>query len=258
MSYRAAPADGIVWITGASSGIGRSIALELAREGYAVALTARSADKLKALATEIASAGGRAWAAPCDVTDEPATAETVDQIERQHGPIALAIFCTGSNWPTSGSNLSIAAFRNTFDLNFFGILNGLQPVVERFRQRGRGHVAIIASVAGYGGLPDAIAYVSSKAALINLAECLKFDFDRMGIGIQLIDPGFVDTPLTQQIRYPMPFLLPVDVAARRIVAGLHSRRFEIAFPRRMAWLLKFLNLLPYWLYFRIVSRVVGP
>ena len=139
--FRAKAADGIAWITGASTGIGRSLAHELAKDGFTVALTARSADKLAFVYSEIVSAGGKAIIAAGDVTDEKAIAALVETIEAD-GPIALAVFNAGNYWENSGKSLEMRTFRDTYEINVFGVLNGLIPVVEKFKQRGRGHVVI--------------------------------------------------------------------------------------------------------------------
>jgi NAD(P)-dependent dehydrogenase (short-subunit alcohol dehydrogenase family) len=257
MSYRASPNDGLAWITGASTGIGRALSLDLARDGYLVVLTARSADKLESLKSEIVALGGKAVTAVGDVTDEKAMAELVDRIEIEHGAIALAVFNAGNYWPTDGTRLDIEAFRKTYDINVFGVLNGLVPLVERYKRRGRGHAVIVSSVSGYAGLPKAAAYASSKAAMINMAECLKFDFDKMGLGIQVVNPGFIDTPLTEKNDFPMPFLMPVEKASRRLADGLKSQSFEITFPRRFTFMLKLICKLPYPLYFWLVGRSTG-
>lgn len=257
--YRASPADGIAWITGASTGMGRALALILAREGYSVAATARSQDKLAQLAAEAAGMKlkGVIVPYPGDVTDEKAMAATVDAIEATSGPITLAVFNAGNYWPNNGHRLSAENFVKTYAINVFGFAYGLVPVVERFKQRGRGHIAVVSSVSGYGGLPMASAYGSSKAAVINMAEALKFDFDRMNIRIQLINPGFIDTPLTEKNEFPMPALMPVDKAVQRIAQGLKTGGFELTFPRRFTWFLKAINLLPYPLYFPLVARATG-
>jgi NAD(P)-dependent dehydrogenase (short-subunit alcohol dehydrogenase family) len=254
--YRAKPSEGLAWITGASTGIGRSLALELAKDGYTVALTARSTDKLETLKTEIIAAGGKAIIAAGDVTDEKGMAALVDTIEAQ-GPIALAIFNAGNYWENSGKSLEMKTFRDTYEINVFGVLNGLIPVVERFKQRRQGHVVIVSSVSGYTGLPKASAYASSKAAMINMAECLQFDFVRMNIGLQIVTPGFIDTPLTEKNDFAMPALMPVDKAARRLADGLKTQAFEITFPRRFTWFLKLLAKLPYPLYFRAIEYTTG-
>ncbi len=125
------------------------------------------------------------------------------------------------------------------------------------KERGKGQVAVNASVAGYRGLPKAAAYGASKAAAIHLCEALKFDCDNMGVVMQVVNPGFIDTPLTRKNDFPMPFLLPMDEAGRRVVDGFEKGRFEVTFPRRLAFILKLLRIAPYALYFPLVARATG-
>lgn len=255
--YRADPADGVAWVTGASAGIGRSLALTLARRGYVVAATARREELLSKLAQEARGLPGRIVPFPCDVTDAGAMAATVAAVESELGAIVLAVFNAGNFFPVRGERLDTDSIVRTYQINVFGVAFGLVPVVERMKARGRGQIALVGSVSGYGGLPLASAYGASKAALNNMAAALKFDFDKMGIRIQIINPGFVDTPLTKKNTFPMPALVPVDDAARRIAEGLRAGGFEITFPRRLSWALKLANLLPHALYFPIMKRAMG-
>ena len=255
--YRATPDDGVAWITGASSGIGRQLALDLAAEGYTVAATARSADKLRDLASEASRHTGTIIPLPGDVTDADAMDSIVERIEAEAGPIVLAVFNAGGYLPGKGNKLQVDSFKDTYDINVMGVVNGLVPVVEQMKIRGKGQIAFVSSVSGYGGLPLASAYGASKAAVINMAEALKFDFDKMNIRLQCINPGFIDTPLTAGNRFSMPALMPVDRAVKRITRGLRSGGFELTFPRRFTWWLKLINLLPYPAYFWIVARVTG-
>lgn len=255
--YRARPEDGIAWITGASSGIGRDVALRLAEKGWRVAVTARSAEKLDQLVAAASASAGSIIPAPCDATDEEAMAALVRSLEDDHGPIALALFVAGNYWPVHGENPDLEKFRKTYEINLFGMLNGLVPVSRTMRGRRRGHIGIVGSVSAYGGLPLASAYGGSKAAVNYLAQSLKFDFDKMNIRLQMFNPGFVDTPLTEQNKFPMPFLMKTEDAGKRIVSGLDRGGFEMAFPRRFAFLLKTVNLLPWGLYFPVMSRVMG-
>jgi NAD(P)-dependent dehydrogenase (short-subunit alcohol dehydrogenase family) len=255
--YRAAPENGIAWITGASTGIGRQLSIDLAKAGYTVAATARSVDKLDALAVETAGVKGKIVGFPCDLTDHTAVQKVVDEIERGLGPIVLAIFNAGNYFPARGEKLALDNFRKTYEINLFGVVNGLVPVVEHMKIRRKGQLAIVSSASAYGGLPLASAYGASKAALVNMAEALKFDFDKLNIRIQIITPGFVETPLTEGNKFKMPALMPVEAAAQRIEQGLKSGGFEITFPRRFTWWLKFVNLLPYPAYFAILNRFMG-
>ena len=250
----AVPADGIAWVTGSSSGIGRDVALELVRRGWRVAATARRIEELAALAAE--APAGSILPFVGDVTDRDGVAALVKRIEAEDGPIALAFLNVGTHFP-GAKPLIGDAFRKTLQVNLDGAVNSLEPIVPLMQARRVGQIAVVASVAGYGGLPGAAAYCSSKAALISMCEALKFDLDQDNVLMQVVCPGFVKTPLTDKNDFPMPFLMSSEEAARRICDGLASERFEIAFPRRMVWSLKLLNLLPYALYFPLIARGTG-
>ncbi len=257
MVYRAAPKDGVAWVTGASSGIGKAVALELARRGYTVAVTARRHEELETLAHKAESLAGRIVAHEGDVTDEAAMAGIVRAIEQAHGPIALAFLNAGIAPYTRAGDLDVSAFAKAHAVNVMGVVNGLAPLFAVMGARGRGQVGVTASVAGYGGLPRAAAYGASKAAVIHLCEALKYDCDLLGINLQVVNPGFVKTPLTAKNDFPMPTAIEEDEAARRICDGFETAGFEITFPRRLAWTLKLVNLLPYRLYFPLIARATG-
>jgi len=246
------PGGRLVWITGASYGLGREVALQLARRGDRVAVSARSMDKLRALAGEAPE--GRILPYALDVTDGPATAEIVARIEADHGPIDIALLNAGTHEPVSAGDFSAEKVRNLIELNLMGTANCLEPLLERFRQRGRGHIAIVASVAGYRGLPTSAAYGATKAGLINMAESLKPECDRLGVKMQIVNPGFVRTPLTDKNPFPMPFLMEPEDAAAALIRGLEGDGFEISFPKRFTYLLKILRCLPYALYFPMIRR----
>jgi NAD(P)-dependent dehydrogenase (short-subunit alcohol dehydrogenase family) len=253
--YRARPGDGVAWITGASTGIGRELARNLAAEGYTVCATARDEDRLATLVAETAGLSGRIIPYPCDVTEEAAMTRTVVAIERDVGPIVLCVFNAGTYFPTRGERLDSSNVVKTFEINLFGVVYGLVPALDRMRQRGRGHFVIVGSASSYFGWPNAASYGASKAALNNLAEGLKHDFDKLNIRIQVINPGFVDTPLTQKNDFAMPGLMPVADAARRMADGIRSGGFEISFPRRLNWALKLLRILPFSLRYWLVHRI---
>ncbi len=240
-----------VWITGASMGIGEALARRLARDGAEVIASARSAERLAALA---AAGAGRIVAWPLDITDHAAVHDAVARIEAEHGPIDVAVLNAGTHQPVSAAEFTAEGLRELIEINVMGTAACLEALMPRMIARGRGRIAVVASVAGYRGLPTSAYYGATKAALINLTESLKFDLDRAGVTIQLIDPGFVKTPLTDRNEFPMPFLISAELAADRIASGLRSRRFEIAFPRRFVWILKLLRCLPYALYFPLVGR----
>ncbi|WP_372394210.1 SDR family NAD(P)-dependent oxidoreductase [Azospirillum sp. HJ39] len=250
----------VTWITGGSSGLGRALALRLAGaatgtgNGATVALSARSAADLTAVAL---SAPDRILPFPLDVTDRAATAETVATIEDRVGPIGRAVLNAGTHTPMSLEDFSADTARRLMEVNYMGVVHGLEALLPRLSARGGGQVAVVASVAGYRGLPTAAAYGPSKAALINLCESLKPDCDRAGIRLQLVCPGFVDTPLTARNPFPMPDLMPVEDAAEELAAGLDSDRFEISFPKSFTRKVRMARLLPYRLYFPLVRKVTG-
>ena len=192
-----------------------------------------------------------------DVTDRAGMQALIEQVESNIGPVALAFLNVGTYFPDSEEDFGGDGFRKTFAVNVDGTINLIGPLVRAMKLRGRGQIAVNSSVAGYGGLPRSIAYSASKSALIAMCESLKFDLDKLGITIQLVSPGFVKTPLTDKNDFPMPFLIGVEEAGRRILNGFEQGGFEIAFPRRMAWLLKAVNMLPYSWYFWLVSKTTG-
>nr|WP_093810635.1 SDR family NAD(P)-dependent oxidoreductase [Stappia sp. ES.058] len=256
--FSATPEDGVAWVTGASSGIGAALARKLAGEGWRVAVTARSDDDLRALAGECDDLTGEILVYPGDATDASRMAEIVAGIWADAGPIALAVLNAGVYLPVDGTKPGIEAFHTSFDVNLGGTVNCLAPLIDAMRGQGKGQIALVASVAGYGGLPTSAAYGATKAGLINMAEALKFDLDRIGVRIQIVSPGFVDTPATKDNPFPMPHLMNVEDAAGRLHKGLKRRgNFEITFPRRFTWQLKALQLLPYRWYFALLGRTTG-
>lgn len=236
--------EGVAWITGASSGIGAQLALELAQRGWVVAVTARDRKRLKA----VCESHEHIHAFSGDVTDRAAIARLVGRIEAKHGPIALAVLNAGIYLPTEFPEFSADIFDQSFNVNVGGVVNGLACILPRMRLRAAGQVAIVSSVAGFGGLPTSAAYGATKAALNNMAEALAMEMAGEGILINLITPGFVDTPATESNKFAMPFILPVDQAAKRIADGLARGDFLIAFPRRFVMILRLINLLPRNLY----------
>jgi NAD(P)-dependent dehydrogenase (short-subunit alcohol dehydrogenase family) len=242
----------VVWITGASTGIGAEVAKQLAQAGVVVATSARKVDAL------VDNAAGRPNIRPypLDVTDAALVATTFMQIERELGPVDLVIAGAGTYAPLSLDEFKPEAFQSTYQVNYLGVINVLAAVLPVFRARKSGHVSWIASVAGYIGLPKAASYGPTKAALINLAECLAPELAVEGIKTSIINPGFVKTPLTAQNDFDMPFLMEVEDAARATIAGLAQKKFEIAYPRRFVFILKILQLLPYPWFFGLVRKFV--
>jgi NAD(P)-dependent dehydrogenase (short-subunit alcohol dehydrogenase family) len=241
------------WVTGASSGIGRALALRLAWDGWNVAVSARTARDLATLAAE---APGRIHAFPLDVTDAAAVLGTVSRIEDALGPLDLAVLNAGSYARDSATQFDAAAFRATVEVNLMGSVHCLAALMPRMLSRGSGHIAVVSSVAGYVGLPGAAAYGASKAALINMCEALHPELAARNVRLSLVNPGFVDTPLTQKNDFPMPFLISADEAVDHIMAGLKSRHFEIAFPWKMVLSMKILAALPARLRLALTRRMV--
>jgi len=247
----------IAWVTGASRGIGYAVARALADDGWIVAASARNAAELRELAAACLECPGSVRSFPLDITDDKGVADTVAEIETQLGPIALAILNAGTHEPVDGRAPTVGPFRRLMEINYMGTVNCLVPVTERFVARRAGRIAVVASLAGYRGLPTAGAYGASKAALINMCESLRPDLSAAGVILSVVTPGFVRTPLTDQNPFPMPFLIDADTAARRIVRGMATDRFEITFPRRFSYLMKCLRIVPYWLFFAI-ARTIRP
>ncbi|MBI1239412.1 MAG: SDR family NAD(P)-dependent oxidoreductase [Alphaproteobacteria bacterium] len=247
------PRDGLAWVTGASSGIGAAVALLLVRQGWRVVVTARRESELQHLADAARSLPGAIHVFPADVTDQAAIRKVVEDVEEAMGPLTLAILNAGVYLPVDGLAPDPALFERSFAVNVLGTANALGAVVPKMVARQKGQIAIVASVTGYGGLPTSAAYGATKAALINMAESLWFDLNNAGVRIQIVNPGFVKTPATDQNDFDMPYLMGAEEAARRLVRGLKRSGFEITFPRRFTYQLKALQFLPYWLYFRIVG-----
>ena len=239
-----------IWITGASSGIGAALARRLDGRGARIAISARSGEKL----TSLADAGQDLQAMPLDVTDAGAVKGAAADIEAATGGIDLAVLNAGT-WDLGLIEaLDAGAFRRGMDVNYMGVLHGIQAVLPGMLARGRGHIAIVSSVAGYRGLPKAGAYGPTKAALINLAETLHCEVSGRGVTVSLINPGFVDTPLTADNPFPMPGLITAEAAALAMEKGLMRGRFEIAFPWGFTRAMKALRVVPNGVFFWLVRR----
>lgn len=243
----------IAWVTGAGTGIGRALAKRLAEQGWIVAASARTARDLDSLAAEVP---GRITSFQLDVTDEKAAAETGALIESSLGPIDLAVLNAGSYFPTTAKDFSVGNFRRTVDVNLMGVVNCMGPVVPSMVARRSGHIALMASLTGFVGLPTAASYGATKAALNSMAEAFKPDFDQYGVTITVINPGFVKTPATDKNSFSMPFLIDADEAVDKIMRGLETKRFAINFPWQMAASIKLLASLPHALKFAITRRMI--
>ncbi|NMM43364.1 SDR family NAD(P)-dependent oxidoreductase [Rhodospirillaceae bacterium KN72] len=244
----------VAWVTGAGKGIGRAVARKLAQDNWRVAVSARTRADLDSLAAECPA--GSIEVFPVDITDRDAIFETVAAIEATMGPLALTVLNAGTHAPMQAVDFDIDAFRKLCDVNLMGNVHCLGALMPRFIERGRGTLAVVASVAGYRGLPTSAAYGATKAGLINMCEALQPDLARHGVDLKLINPGFVETPLTDRNEFPMPFLITAERAADAIVKGLKGRAFEIAFPWRFAVIMKLMRLLPNRLLFSLTRRMI--
>ena len=242
-----------VWVIGASTGIGAATARLLMAEGAHVALSARRKEHLKTIAA------GNPTALPIalDITDPASVAAARDALMSQWQRIDLVLIMAGGYSEMSVDNFDLAAAGALIDLNLCGPLNCLDVLLPILLQQGDGGVGIVSSVAGYSGLPKALIYGPTKAALINLAECLYLDLRPRGIGVYLINPGFVATPLTARNTFPMPAMISASQAAQDILFGIERGAFHIHFPRRFTNWLRLARLLPYTLYFRLIHKVTG-
>ena len=246
----------IAWVTGASKGLGKSITQELLKDGWSVAITSRNFVELESVVEEFASFRGEVRAYPLDIADNEEVKRTVNIIERDLGQINLAILNAGTYIRFGADEFSVDLFNKQININLLGTVNCIVAVLNNFKVRKSGHIAVVSSLSAYRGLPYASAYGASKAALSNICESLKPELDNLSIGLSLIHPGFVRTPLTSKNDFHMPFIIDSEVAAKEIVKGIYSKKFEISFPFRFVIIMKLLRILPYWLYFKITKMLV--
>ena len=246
-----------VWLVGASSGIGEATASALHALGAQVLVSARKADALQAfVAAHPAQNGAAAQAWPLDVTDAAAVTRTAREILAQ-GPLDMVVYCAGHYREMRATDMDMADLKRHLDINYIGALHVLDAVLPSMTARGRGHVSLISSVAGFRGLPKSLAYGPTKAALTNLAETLYLDLQPQGLGVSVVHPGFVQTPLTAQNDFTMPALITPPQAAQAMVAGWEQGAFDIHYPKRFTRWMKLLRLLPYRTYFPAVRRFTG-
>ncbi|MDO9146091.1 MAG: SDR family NAD(P)-dependent oxidoreductase [Hydrogenophaga sp.] len=248
-----------VWLIGASSGIGAATAAALQARGAQVLLSARSASALDAFVAQHTEADDsrlkpQAW--PLDVTDAQAVTRTAQAILQQ-GPLDLVLYCAGHYREMRATALDMADLKRHLDINYTGALHVIDAVLPSLIARGRGHVSLISSVAGFRGLPKSLAYGPTKAALTNLAETLYLDLEPLGLGVSVVHPGFVQTPLTAQNDFTMPALITPEQAAQAMIDGWAGGAFDIHYPKRFTRWMKLLRLLPYRLYFPAVRRFTG-
>jgi short-subunit dehydrogenase len=241
----------IIWIIGASSGIGYALAVELAAQGATLALSARRKDELEKLKEHI---GERHMIYPLDVADTDLTLRTAKAIHAANGRIDRVIFMSAAYTPMQLDALDMLVTRHMVDVNIIGAFNVVHAVLPLLKEQKSGQIALCGSVAGYTGLSGGQPYSATKAAVMNLAESLHAECPNH-INVKLVSPGFVRTPLTDKNNFSMPMIITPDAAAKAIASGLHSKRFEIHFPKKFTLMLKFLRLLPYGLAFKITRKL---
>lgn len=243
-----------VWLVGASTGIGAALARALHARGARVAVSARSRDKLRSLA--VTHPGMVPIAV--DVLDPASLQQARRELLAQFGSLDFVLFCAGRYTPMrADEGFDLAACTAEWQTNYQGALHLLDAVLPQLLRQRSGHLSLVSSVSGYRGLPKALAYGPTKAALINLAECLYFDLADHGIGVSVVCPGYVETPLTEQNDYHMPGLITADEAAGHILRGWQRGEFQMHFPKRFTAWVKALSHVGDSLYFRAVRRVTG-
>jgi NADP-dependent 3-hydroxy acid dehydrogenase YdfG len=240
-----------IWVIGASTGIGAATARSLLAQGARVAISARNAEQLAEVA---ASAGPRALIEPLDFTDSAQVAAAWERVRKEWGGNDLVLVVAGTHQEIRAWELTEANAMALLRTNLHGVIGTVATVLPGLLAQGQGALGIVASVAGYRGLPKALIYGASKAALINFTETLYLDLHPRGFGVYLINPGFVRTALTDKNDFNMPHLISAEEAAASLIAGLRAGQFEIDFPKAFTRQLKFLRVLPYRLYFAIVGR----
>tara|TARA_Y100000996_G_scaffold70946_1_gene47833 strand:- start:546 stop:1304 length:759 start_codon:yes stop_codon:yes gene_type:complete len=244
-------ADKVIWITGASSGIGKALAIKFAKEGWKVAISARRENLLN----EIAKTYNDIFPYPLDVTDSNKCELVFNSIKEKFKNVDISVFSTGIHDPKSEKSLDLNKVRQIMEVNFFGTINSVNAVYKYYKERKSGQISIVSSVAGYRGLPAGGAYCASKSALTSFTESLNFDMKRKNVRVSLISPGFIKTPMTDQNDFPMPMIKTPEFAAEEIYNGLIKKNaFEIHFPKSFTFIMKILQILPNWAYFKLVEK----
>ena len=241
-----------VWLVGASSGIGRATAHALHAQGAKVIVSARSQPALDSFAAEHPGAAVLALDAS-DAASVEAAAQTLLAV----GPLDLVLYCAGYYKEQRATEFDLGSMLRHNEVNYLGALYVLSAVLPHFLARKAGHISLVSSVAGYRGLPQSLAYGPTKSALINLAETLYIDLKDSHVGVSLICPGFVETPLTAQNKFSMPGIIKPSQAAEEILRGWAAGQFEIHFPKRFTFFMKALALLPAFLYFPVIRKFTG-
>jgi short-subunit dehydrogenase len=240
----------VIWITGASSGIGKALSIKFAQEGWIVAASARR----EGLLQELTKINQNIHSFPLDVTNPEQCKKVFEDIIKRFNNIEISIFGTGIHDPNSEKKFNLEKIRKIMEVNYFGTMNSINSVYNYYNDRKSGQISIISSVAGYRGLPAAGAYCASKSALTSFTESLRFEMMRKNVRVSLVSPGFIKTPMTDQNDFPMPMIKSPEFAAEQIYIGLTEKTgFEIHFPKAFTFILKFLRILPNSIYFKLIN-----
>ena len=240
----------VIWITGASSGIGKALSIKFAQEGWIVAASARR----EGLLQELTKINQNIHSFPLDVTNPEQCKKVFEEIKKKFNNIEISIFGTGIHDPNSEKRFNLEKIREIMEVNYFGTMNSINSVYDYYNDKKSGQISIISSVAGYRGLPAAGAYCASKSALTSFTESLRFEMMRKNVRVSLVSPGFIKTPMTDQNDFPMPMIKSPEFAAEQIYIGLTKKTgFEIHFPKAFTFFLKFLRILPYGIYFKLID-----
>ena len=241
-----------IWITGASSGIGKALAEKFATEGWKVAASARRKEILDEMSNH-----ENIFSYPLDVTNQDQIKNSFKKIIEDFKGLDLCVFSSGTYDPKLEQGINIKQNKFVMETNFFGVLYCINAVENYFKNKKDGHISIVSSVAAYRGLPNSSGYGPSKAALTNLTESLYFDFKKYNVRISLVSPGFIKTPLTDKNEFAMPFIKSPEFAAEKMFNGLTKRKaFEIHFPKTLTILLKIFRILPYKIYLFLIDKSV--
>lgn len=238
-------------ITGASSGIGRGLALEFARRGATLGLVARRAEVVDEVVREIEAVGSRALALPADVQSEESMRNAADKLRAEFGAIDLLIANAGIGPTRDAAKISAKEVANVINVNVIGASNSVAAVIPEMVERGSGHLVVISSLAAYRGLPRSAAYCASKAAVSAFFESLRLDLEPRGISVTIIHPGFIKTPLTSGREAQMPFLMELDVAVKKMVGAIERRRKRYSFPWQLATIVRAGLIMPIWMYDKV-------
>lgn len=241
-------------ITGASSGIGGALAVELAKRGAKLGLVARRAEALSEIAQSIEAKGGRAMVLPADVRDADSLGAAAEKLQSEIGPVDVLIANAGIGPTRDGSDMNAKEVSDVININVIGAANSVAAVLPQMVARGQGHLVVISSLAAYRGLPRSAAYCASKAAVSAFFESLRLDLEPKGISVTIIHPGFIKTPLTSGREAQMPFLMELDAAVQKIVGAIEKRKKSYAFPWQLASIVRAGMVMPIWMYDRISRK----